>query len=106
MLEVGVHHDHRRPARGAQAGAHRRLVAEIAGERYVADHRVGSGGGAQRLERAVVRAVVDADDLGAADGRHQPPQFRNDRRDVAGLVVGRQHDREFNGGGGHSVAAF
>ena len=67
MLEVGIHHDHRLAARRAQTGAHRRLVAEIAGERDVADHRIGSGSGAQRVERAIGRAIVDADDLGAAE---------------------------------------
>ena len=68
-------------------------MAEIPRERDVADRRIG-GRGTQRGERAVVRSVVDEDDFGAAERRHDGLQRRRHRDDIGGLVMGRQHDRK------------
>ena len=62
MLEVGIHHDHGASARVAHARAQRRLMAEVARERDVADRGVACGR-ADRRERAVGGAVIDEDDL-------------------------------------------
>ncbi len=100
MLEVGVHHDDRAAGGVAQARAQRGLMAEIAGEGDVADMRVARGG-AQRRERAVARAVVDEQDLVAAERGENAGERRAQRRDVAGLVMGRHHNRNFSLRNGH-----
>ena len=94
MLEIRIHHDHAAPARMAQARAQRGLMAEIARERHVADGGIARRR-ADRRERAVGRAVVDEDDLVGALQRHRLRDRGRDGRDVAGLVMGRQHDRDF-----------
>jgi hypothetical protein len=93
MFEIGIHHDDGAAARGPQPRAQRLLMAEIPRERDVADRRIG-GGGPQRGERAVARSVIDEDDFGAAERRRDGLQRRRHRRDVGGLVVGRQYDRK------------
>ena len=93
MLEVGVHDDDGAAARVPQPRAQRLLMAEIPRERDVADRRIG-GRGTQRGERVVARSVIDEDDFGAAEWRHDGLQRRRHRRDIGGLVVGRQHDRK------------
>jgi hypothetical protein len=80
-------------ARVPQPRAQRLLMAEISGERNVADRRIG-GRGTQHGERAVARSVVDENDFDAAERRRDGLQCRRHRDDVGGLVVGRQHDRE------------
>ena len=70
------------PPRVAQPGAQRGLMAEIAGERDIAHGRIRGRGGAQRRQRAVARAVVDKDDLGASERRQHRLQRGHHRNDV------------------------
>ena len=67
MLEIGIHHDHRAPARMSQPRAQRFLVAEIAGEREIADLR--DWRPQRRGWRRACRrgAVIDEYDLVAAE---------------------------------------
>ncbi len=69
MLEVRVHQDHGAAARMVQTRAQRRLMAEIARERHVADARIARRR-ADGRERAVGRAVIDEHDLVRAVQRH------------------------------------
>ena len=78
--------------RMVQAGAQRRLVAEIAGKRDVANRRIGCRGAAYRRQGAVAAAVIDKQELDLPERRRHVFQRGADRRDVRGLLIGRHDD--------------
>ena len=107
VLEVGVHDHHRvAPGRGVEAGGHRDLVAEVAGQRDHRDPLVGLAELEQQVERLVAAAVVDVDELevevGPLVGRGHERLV--EREDAGGLVVDRQHVGDQSSSGGHAAS--
>ncbi len=82
-----------RPRACSKSRAQRFLMAEIAGEREIANVRIGDRSGANGGERAVCGAVIDEYDLVAAKRLQDVVECRRHARDIAGLVIGRQHHR-------------
>src|SRR5437016_6093871 len=70
-----------------------RLMAEVAGERHVAHDRVARGC-ADCFERAIGAAILDENDLIAAEWSEQLLEHRAHWRDVLRLVVGGDNDRD------------
>ncbi len=101
MLEIGVHHNRRRAPRMAQTGVERGLMAEIAREREIAHRDIVGRRGAQRGERAVAAAIVDENDLVAAERGQFGLEGRAHRRDIVRFVVRGQHDRKLGSGVTH-----
>ena len=79
----------------AKARAQCFLMPEIAGEGDVADRGIGDGRGPDRRQRTVARAVIDEHDLVAAERFQDALERRGHRSDIAGLVMRRQHHRNF-----------
>jgi hypothetical protein len=93
VLQIGIEREHDVAARAVQAGAQRRLLAEIA--RQLQAHHAGPcEPRQQRHQGFVVAAIVDDDDLPA--WRHLPKLvselFQQDRQ-VACFVVSGYHAR-------------
>ena len=92
-LQVGVEEHDQRHARGGAARGERAPLAAVVLVHQHAHARVGGGDGARLRRRGVAAAVVDDDHLeGTAvvlEPRNEAAQVR---RDVLGLVVGREQD--------------
>ena len=94
MLEVAIHQHDRIAAGVAQAGAQRRLVAEVAREGDEADMRIARRQALDLGQRAIGRAVVDEQDLAAPELPRDLGEARRHGIDVPLLVKDRQDDRE------------
>jgi hypothetical protein len=107
MLQVGVHDDHRLAARVVEAGRQRDLLAEVTAERDGADARIARVVGLDDGERVVEAAVVHEHDLpGGRDPLQHRREAREERADAGRLVVDRDDDAEFDGGGHHADVGF
>ena len=103
MLEVGIHEDDRVAASPVEPGRQRRLMSEVARERYEANSRVSCRQEPQHLERAVGRPVVDIDQLpGDADGKENFRDPVAENRQILALVEASDDDGDVAGlGRGH-----
>src|SRR5262245_8487062 len=94
LFQVSVDHDHRTAAGMSQTRTQGGLVPEIAREGNITHRRIGGSRMTQDVQSAVIRAVVDVENLKAPERRHYLTQRRKHRRYIGSLVIGRQHDRE------------
>ncbi len=96
VLEVAVDHHHDVAARVLEAGADRRLVAEVARQGDHLDPLVGGRERAHPLARGVARAVVDEDQL-ELEGAERGDGPRVERVDRVLLVVQGRDDAQQSG---------
>jgi hypothetical protein len=94
ILQVGVHHDHGiRLCGGIEARGDRDLVAAVARQAQDGDPRISGAQAEQAIQRGVLAAVVDVDELevevGAARGRRD--QCLMEDRDVRCFFEDRQY---------------